>query len=153
VTKMIQDIFNTQSVGELKKMGKYIAIRYLIQEELTGRLQIKARGWNDLYNVIFLMRKIGNLQKEDCRVSCAEKSEEIPYFKSETDRLIYSLTELSGEPQLKALCINKSHFRDAKKAKILRNSIAHKVHPDRTNHPKAEEAMSELTKLFHGVIG
>jgi hypothetical protein len=150
---MLQDVFNTQSVGELKKLGKYIAIRNLIQKELTNRLQIKARGWNDLYDVISLMRKIGNSQKQDCQISRAEESEDIPYFKSETDKLIYSLTELSGEPQLKALCINKSHFRDPKKAKTLRNSIAHKIHPDKTKHPKAEEAMSKLTKLFHGVIG
>ncbi len=150
---MLQDVFNTQSVSDLKKLGKYIAIRNLIQKELTNRLQIKARGWNDLYDVISLLRKIGGLQKQDSHISRVEESEDIPYFKSETDRLVYSLTELSGEPQLEALCINKSHFRDAKKAKALRNSIAHKIHPDKTTHPKAKEAMSKLTKLFQGVIG
>ncbi len=150
---MLQDVFNAQSVGELKKLGKYRAIRNLIQQELTNRLQIKARGWNDLYNVISLMRKIGNVQKKDRQISHIEESEDIPYFKSETDRLIYSLIELSGEPQLKALCINRSHFRDAKKAKVLRNSIAHKIHPDKSKHPKAEEAMGKLTKLFKGVLG
>jgi hypothetical protein len=137
---MLQDVLNAQSVDELKKLGKYKEIRNLIQQELTNRLQIKASGWNDLYDVISLMRKV-------------EELENIPYFKSETDRLIYSLIELSGEPQLKALCINKSHFRDAKKAKALRNSIAHKIHPDKSKHPKAEEAMGELTKLFRGVLG
>jgi hypothetical protein len=150
---MLQDIFNAQSVGELKKLGKYRAIRNLIQQELTNRLQIKASGWNDLYDVISLLRKIGNVQEQDHQISHTEKSDDLPYFKSETDRLIYSLIELSGEPQLRALCINKSHFRDAKKAKILRNSIAHKIHPDKSKHPKAEEAMGKLTKLFKGVLG
>jgi hypothetical protein len=150
---MLQDVLNAQSVDELKKLGKYKEIRNLIQQELTNRLQIKASGWNDLYDVISLMRKVGSRQKEDHQISHVEELENIPYFKSETDRLIYSLIELSGEPQLKALCINKSHFRDAKKAKALRNSIAHKIHPDKSKHPKAEEAMGELTKLFRGVLG
>ncbi len=150
---MLQDLFNAQSVSELKKLGKYRAIRNLIQQELTNHLQIKARGWNDLYNVISLMRKIGNIQEQGCHISHAEESEYLLYFKSETDRLIYSLIELSGELQLSALSINKSHFRDAKKAKTLRNSIAHKIHPDKSRHPKADEAMGKLTKLFKGVLG
>lgn len=150
---MLQDVLNAQSVDELKKLGKYREIRKLIQQELTNRLQIKARGWNDLYDVISLTRRIGTIQNQDHLMSHIEESEDILYFKSEADRLIYSLIELTGEPQLRALCINKSHFRDAKKAKNLRNSIAHKIHPDKSKHPKAEEAMGKLTKLFKGVIG
>jgi hypothetical protein len=138
---MIDQIISAQSIDSLKKLGSYRDVRKLLQEKLTGRLQIKARGWKDLYEILEILRGIDTQIQQD-----------IPYFKSEADQLIYALVELSGEPQLKALGLNRAHFRDAKKAKQLRNSIAHQIHPDKCTHPRAQDAMNKLTKLFNEVI-
>lgn len=146
-------ILSAQSIADLKELGSYRDVRKTLQEKLTSRLQIKSRGWKDLNEVLEILRVI-NSATGGPKDLLTERivQQDIAYFKSETDRLIYALIELSGEAQLKALGINKSHFRDSHKAKQLRNSIVHLIHPDKCNHPKAKDAMTKLTKLFNEVV-
>jgi hypothetical protein len=150
---MKDQILSIQSVSDLKKLGSYKDVRRHLQEKLTRKLQIKSRGWKDLYEIIEMLRSINaaRISPNNLPNKNNDKQENF-YFKSEVDQFIYALVELSGELQLKALGLNKSHFRDSKKAKQLRNTIAHKIHPDICNHPKAKDAMNKLTKLFNEVI-
>jgi hypothetical protein len=138
------------SICDLKKLGKFKAVKAEIQVYFSKSIQIKARGWNDLFIVISKLQSLINtsLSPEKEQESLSSNS----YFKSEAVRYIYALTKLSGEAQLKEIGLNRIHFRNTAKAKDLRNKIAHKIHPDKCNHPEAEDAMNELTKLFKEVV-
>ncbi len=141
--------FSVQSANDLKKLGKFQEVKKNIQNELTNSIQIKARGWNDLFRIISKLNELKNNNKIDI---CFENKDENVYFTSEASRYIYSLVELSGEFQLKELGISRVHLRDKSKAKSLRNKIAHEIHPDKCKHPKASEAMEELNNLFKEVV-
>jgi hypothetical protein len=142
--------FNTQSVSDLKKLGSFKKIKAEVQEYLSDSIQIKGRGWNDLFAIIL---KLQNISQVNSSKNIEDKSfSSDPYFKSEASRYIYALVELSGESQLKEIGLDRIHFRDKVKAKELRNKIAHEIHPDICNHSEAENAMNKLTKLFKEVV-
>lgn len=81
------------------------------------------------------------------------RAEATKRFNAETNRLINSLNKLSGVELLQSLSIDKSHYRDARKAKVLRNTIAQRIHPDVSKHPGATKAMRKLLRVFDNVIG
>jgi FtsZ-binding cell division protein ZapB len=83
----------------------------------------------------------------------AAQNTESDYFVSPEAEIVYSIIKLDGEQRLKALGINKSHFKDSDKAKKWRNDLAMKVHPDKCAHPHAAEAMEEITALFENMVG
>lgn len=147
---MIDKIFAAKSIDDLKKIGSYREVRSLLQERLTKKLQIKARGWKDLYSIIELIKNLDIVS--GVAPDKGIDTEPTDYFKSEADKIIYALVELSGEAQLNVLGINYSHFKDKKKAKQLRNNIVHIIHPDKCEHPKSQEAINRLTKLFREVL-
>ncbi|HEY9828806.1 MAG TPA: hypothetical protein V6D19_25585 [Stenomitos sp.] len=136
-----------ESVQELKKNGSFREVKKKIQEDLTQSIQIKARGWKDLLKIIEKIKSLNN-----CELDKSTNNSSNLYFISDATRYIYSLVELDGEFQLKELGINRTHFRDKSKAKQLRNTIAHEIHPDKCNHPKASDAMDELNNLFKEVL-
>jgi hypothetical protein len=78
---------------------------------------------------------------------------ESDYFVSPTAEIVYSIVKLDGEQRLKALGINRSHYKDAAKAKKWRNDLAAKVHPDKCAHPQAATAMDEITALYKNMVG
>jgi cell division protein FtsB len=74
------------------------------------------------------------------------------YFVSAEAEIIYKVTQLDGEQRLKALGINRTHYRDVKKAKDWRNSLAMKIHPDKCAHPHAAQAIDEVTALYQSMV-
>ena len=75
------------------------------------------------------------------------------YFVSEAARIIYALVELDGENQQRALALTPAHYRDADRAKDWYRSISKIVHPDLCRHPKAEEAMGQLDRIYRRMVG
>jgi hypothetical protein len=74
------------------------------------------------------------------------------YFVSPTAEIVYNIVKLDGEQRLKALGINRSHYKDGDKAKKWRNDLAAKVHPDKCAHPQAATAMDEITALYKNMV-
>jgi hypothetical protein len=140
---------NTESADELKKLGSFKKVKAEVQKYLSKSIQIKARGWKDLFSIIEKLKSLVILKSSQ---NNSNENSSSDYFKSEAARYIYALVELSGEPQLEELGLDRIHFRDKAKAKELRNKIVHEIHPDKCNHPKSEEAMNKLTKLFQEVV-
>ena len=69
------------------------------------------------------------------------------------DEYIFYLLELEGELRMQKLGINKSHFTNKKKAKQWRDKISKEIHPDKSDHKKAEEAMAKLNSIYEAMIG
>ncbi|WP_339003716.1 hypothetical protein LDK17_00025 [Fusobacterium polymorphum] len=73
------------------------------------------------------------------------------YFKSEETKLIFTLVETKGATQLSLLGLNYSYYCDREKAKNWYEDIKNKL--ENIQHPKLDEAMENLKKLYKGMGG
>lgn len=71
------------------------------------------------------------------------------YFKDEETKYIFCLVELEGKVQLNFLGINYSHYCNKKKAMAWYNKIKNII--ENSAHPKLNEAMQSLEKLYKGM--
>ena len=71
------------------------------------------------------------------------------YFISEETRLIFGLAELEGKAQLDLLGIDPSYYLNRQKAKQWYTETKEKI--ANSNHPKLDEAMEVLEKLYKGM--
>ena len=83
----------------------------------------------------------------------AAQNTESDYFVSPDAEIVYSIIKLDGEQRLKALGINRTHYKNPDKAKKWRNDLAMKIHPDKCAHPHAGKAMDEITALYDNMVG
>ena len=67
------------------------------------------------------------------------------YFKDETTKIIFFLVELEGKQQLDFLGINPGHYCRKKIADRWYSEINKKID---TEHPKYDEALKSLEKLY-----
>jgi cell division protein FtsB len=142
------------TVASLKKQHKTLAAAKAFHS-------LKARSWADLVAkinpdlTIELRAEIDRLKAENAELKqqlAIAQNTDSDYFVSPQAEIVYSIIKLDGEQRLKALGINKSHFKDANKAKKWRNDIAKKVHPDKCAHPQAAQAMDEITAIFENMV-
>ena len=71
------------------------------------------------------------------------------YFQDETVKTIFVLVELNGELQMKFLNIDRIHYANKKIAKNWYESVKEKIKDSK--HPKLEDAMQSLEKLYKGM--
>ena len=140
--------FKAESVTELKACGSFSEVRQEIQSSIGKQFQLKARSWRDLLKAIKDLHRV--LENEDQQEVIIPNGS-LTYFKCKADKIIFALLELEGEPRLKMLSANKSHYRDLEKARKWRNELAKIIHPDKCKHPKATLATNELNKLFNNM--
>lgn len=140
-----------KTIEDLKQLGSYRKMRHEIKNSLGERIYFKAKSWEDLWEVVQSIRKLklsGQLLEKLEESQANISDENLMYFKSEVDRIIYALLRLDGEQRLRELGVNKSHTRDLEKAKSWRNRLAKIIHPDVCKHPESVEASTKLTQLY-----
>lgn len=71
------------------------------------------------------------------------------YFISESTKTIFGLVKLEGKQQLDLLGINYEHYSNKRLAKKWYTEIKEKI--ANSNHPKLDEAMEVLEKLYKGM--
>ena len=71
------------------------------------------------------------------------------YFKDEVSKYIFFLVELEGKVQLDFLGIDYSHYCNKEKAKNWYNKMKSII--ENSEHPKVNEAMKSLEKLYKGM--
>ena len=71
------------------------------------------------------------------------------YFKDEATKIIFALVKLEGNQQLDLLGIDQSHYLNREKAKQWYTETKEKI--ANSNHPKLDEAMEVLEKLYKGM--
>ena len=72
------------------------------------------------------------------------------YFISNETRIIFGLVKLGGKQQLDYLGIDYSHYSDKKLAEKWYTEIKEKIAGSK--HPKLEVALTNLEKLYKGMI-
>lgn len=73
------------------------------------------------------------------------------YFKSEEAKYIFYLVALGGKIQLDFLNIDKGHYGNRERARNWYEEIKKKI--ENSKHPKLEEAVKNLNKLYKGMVG
>lgn len=137
-----------ESIEQLKSLGKFRDLQKEIREDVGKIIKVTGRSWEELYsNILSFRNVIEKANKTNRQKECKE------YFISKMDEYIFYLLELEGELRMQKLGINKSHFTNKKKAKQWRDKISKEIHPDKSDHKKAEEAMAKLNSIYEAMIG
>lgn len=136
---------NYKNIEELKA-NNFKEVKQELKEVFGDRVEVKARSWEDLWELILNLRKIVFCNTDDSEYDSI-------YFKSNAARSIYALVELDGEYRARELGINIFHYRDEKKAKQWYTEIVKAIHPDVCSHPKASLAFSTLNTLYKRMKG
>nr|DAF45759.1 MAG TPA: hypothetical protein [Siphoviridae sp. ctxYv12] len=71
------------------------------------------------------------------------------YFKNKATKIIFGLAELEGKAQLDLLGIDLEHYSNKKLAEKWYTETKEKL--ANSNHPKLDEAMKNLEKLYKGM--
>lgn len=148
---------NVNSIEELKRCGSFKQVKKQLTEYISP-LKCSPRGWNELFKVYIKVRELSSQQhinpENKITTQCNTQQPEELYFKSETERYIYTLVELDGASRMKGLGITgPSILYNKKKLKKWRDSIALKLHPDICKHPFSELAAKALNELYEELGG
>ncbi|KXA24034.1 hypothetical protein HMPREF3221_00632 [Fusobacterium nucleatum] len=73
------------------------------------------------------------------------------YFKNEETKYIFYLVALEGKIQLDFLNIDRGHYENRQRARNWYEEIKKKI--KYSKHPKLEEAIENLDKLYRGMGG
>ena len=148
------------TIASLKAEYKTLAAAKAAHNKTAGSWKALAGKLNEI-TIEGLQEQVKKLEAENAAMkkqmasiqkSATSQSSESSYFVSPEAEIIYNITKLDGEARLKALGVNRSHYKDAKKAKDWRNNLAMKVHPDYCTHSHAARAMDEITSLYENMV-
>lgn len=93
-----------------------------------------------------------NAKEADLQVNTVKTStDDMAYFKSENDRILFLLLEVDGKRRNQLLGITSEMYEDEEAAKKWYKSLSNKVHPDKNNDPRAAEAFDKLKQLYNKV--
>ena len=150
--------YEAKSIEELREIGSLRTVKMEINKDirkLTGKknldgfIKMGSRSWKGQYDKILALKKIINIFNDNS-VQANENNES--YIKSEADKYIFCLLELSGEERMKQLKIYKSLYINKDAAREWYMNIAKSIHPDICNSEKSAEAMAELTSIYNKMV-
>jgi hypothetical protein len=123
------DFWTVKDIDQLKRLGKYPAVRAVYVREINPRY--KERSWKTLWE---------DLQKQD------------PYFRSVEHRLTFALLELDGTYRSKILGLDKRHSIDKNLLKKWYDAKVLLIHPDKNPVAyRAKEAFNLLVSIYKGM--
>ena len=152
--------YETKSVEELKELGNLKTVKMEINRDLkkitgrsklTGFLEMGSNSWKGQYEKIQALKKVMNIFTDE-KGQAIGNSLDSGYFKSEADRYIFCLLELSGEERMRQLKIYKSLYINKDAAKEWYHNIAKNIHPDTCSAEQAAAAMAELSSIYNKMV-
>lgn len=166
--EIILNWLKVNSVDELKALGNIKEVRSIIKHDLieffNGQkskeknicemIKITSNSWSGLYDKICALRNfMSSLNDKDEKKDHGNLEDNIEYFKTEEDEIIFYLLEMEGKSRSEKLGITRGCFRDKEVAKLWRNNIYKKIHPDKTKNKNASKAAAKLNQLYKEMIG
>ncbi|WP_297519974.1 hypothetical protein [uncultured Clostridium sp.] len=157
---------NASNVKELKKLGKMRDVQNSIKVDLEnyfkekkskdkniiGIIKITSNSWDGLLDKIIALKDFLNQFDKD-KIECNEENESIEYFKTEEDKIIFALLELEGRKRNNILGITRKCFMSEKDAKVWRNNLSKKIHPDKSKNKYATMASAKINQLYTEMVG
>ncbi|PIH55810.1 hypothetical protein [Paenibacillus sp. LK1] len=142
-----------KTIEDLKKLGSFNEVKREMANILGESVLIKGKGWNDLFHTLLSLRKASKKMGNQSHTDNLESTytNEIDFFKSDIDQLIFYILKLDGDTRLKYLGISEFFYKNKEIATRWRNRMIKKLHPDICKHPLASEATSEVNKLYEGM--
>ena len=155
--------YEAKSIDDLKEIGTLRTVKIEINKDirkLTGKknldgfIKMGSNSWKGQYDKILALKKIINIfEVDDVQANNdVQSNNNEGYFKSEADKYIFCLLELSGEERMKQLKIYKSLYINKDAAREWYMNIAKSIHPDICNSEKSAEAMAELTSIYNKMV-
>lgn len=144
------------TVATLKAQHKTLAAAKAFHHLKANSWAALAEKLNPQPSIKELQAEIDRLKVENAALKqqlATAQNTDSDYFVSPEAEIVYSIINLDGEQRLKALGVNKTHYKNSDKAKKWRNDLAKKVHPDKCAHPQAGKAMDEITALYENMVG
>ena len=146
----LREILNAKSLEDLKSLGKLKIIRKVVNDGFGFKVTGKGAGWKGYYARIESLRQISTLFLTP-NTSNGSSSFDDLFFKSETERYLFGLTEVDGAKRMKLLGIKDEFYSNSGAAKNWRDHILHLIHPDSNPHPSSNKAVSKLTELYENM--
>ena len=162
--------YEAKNVEELKKIGNLKTVKMQINKDIkkiTGKnnldsfIKMGSSSWKGQYEKIVSLKKIIDVFYNDkvdigvqADINNSKKQDNLDcnYFKSDADKYIFCLLELSGEERMKQLKIYKSLYVNKEAAREWYKNIAKSIHPDICTSEKSAEAMAELTSIYNKMV-
>ena len=149
-------ILNCKSATELKNLGiKFELLKQTLR--LNGFKNIKAKGWNDLFDKLQEYKKQNEAKarwnvEEELRRNAERFKQEQPKFESELDKIIFNLVKLDGLKRVIALNITPEYFRKKDLAKSWYRKMSKLVHPDTNKNPLSQQAFYNVTDIYKQML-
>lgn len=136
------------SIDDLKKLGSFQDMKRKLSNDLQAR--VTARSWSQFLEKIKIFQKVFDSSALQSSINSDLESitSSLLYFRSEAERVIFALVETDGRCRKGLLGVTSEHYGDLELAKQWRRELAKLVHPDKTNHPYAGDAMSNLEQMY-----
>ena len=146
----LREILNASSLEELKTLGKLKDIRKVVNEGFGFKVPGRGAGWKGYFARIESLKKISTLFPPISTSNGNSYSSDL-FFKSETEKYLYGLTEVDGASRIKLLGIRDEFYSNSSAARNWRDHIIHLIHPDSNPHPSANKAASKLSELYENM--
>ena len=146
------DWMNIVSVEELKEWGTLKEVKALLKESWKEDQLISGNSFEQLFKKVKAIQDVVNQQAELESKGYEAMVNPETYFASEASEYLFYLLELDGELRIKKLGIHRGLFSNKKQAKTWYRNIAHVIHPDHCQHPKANQGMNVLNELYQSMI-
>lgn len=96
-----------------------------------------------------ILEKMPRIKIERTDIQESVKANEVDcFFISSEARLIFVLLYVESEERSHLLGITEEMYESIELAKSWKSKIVKQIHPDRCNHPQANEAMSKVNSIY-----
>jgi len=143
------NIFEAKTVDELKKIGKLAEIRMVLKAKAAELgIKVNTGSWILTFESIQKYNELAGNKGKVVPSGSVDAGFNDLYFKSEAAKTIFYLLVMSGEARTDYLGIDERLYEDASAARKWRDRLIKIVHPDNCDHPKAQEAVKEITRIY-----
>ncbi|MBE9142807.1 hypothetical protein [Planktothrix mougeotii] len=160
--------FQVKTLDDLKKLGSYKDIRQEIQNSLSERIALKARGWQELWEAVQAIQKVnsqriyerisspGNYISEKRNFSSENPEASEQFFISTKHKLAFCILKQQGGCLENEIGITREHYLNKDLAKKWRDEMINQFHPDKNvgdDSSLNNEVSQKITLIYKRLTG
>lgn len=129
-----------QECNNLRELGSFREVKIFIKNDLPRNISIKAKSWNELHASISRLQELFTCRNFDVKT--------FDGFMSEKEKYLFCLTKLDGGNRQDLLGVTRLHYTNPEISKNWYKKIAQKIHPDKTDDIRANQAFQNLKRMY-----